>query len=141
MGSGIAQAAAQAGFYTLLYELNPLVLEQAINVIEKNLQSLTEKGKITTKEKQQISQRIQFTGDIQTCLADVFIEAIVEKTEIKISIPLMLKFMLLGLQYIIGFSTSSAYLSVSKTSLVLLKSTSIIEVEPNITSGCEMVTE
>lgn len=27
MGSGIAQAAAQSGFYTLVYELNPAVLE------------------------------------------------------------------------------------------------------------------
>lgn len=86
MGRGIAQAAAQAGFYTLLYELNPVVLEQAIIGIDKNLQSLTEKGKITSEEKHQVFQRIVFTGDIQTCLADVFIEAIVEKTEIKIAL-------------------------------------------------------
>jgi 3-hydroxybutyryl-CoA dehydrogenase len=40
MGSGIAQAAAQAGFYTLLYELNEEVLEKAKSGIDKNLQSL-----------------------------------------------------------------------------------------------------
>lgn len=79
MGSGITQAAAQSGFYTLLYELNPAVLEKAKAGIEKNLQSLVDKVKITVEQKEKILQRIQFTDDIQTCLADVFIEAIIEK--------------------------------------------------------------
>ncbi len=86
MGSGIAQAAAQAGFYTLLYELNADVLEKAKSGIEKNLQSLVEKGKMTAGEKEKVLQRIQFTDDLQTCLADVFIEAIIEKPAIKIAL-------------------------------------------------------
>lgn len=86
MGSGIAQAAAQAGFYTLLYELNTTVLEKAKWSIEKNLQSLVAKNKITAVEKEQILQRINFTNDLQSCLADVFIEAIVEKLPIKIAL-------------------------------------------------------
>jgi 3-hydroxybutyryl-CoA dehydrogenase len=86
MGAGIAQAAAQAGIFTLLYELNPFVLANAKTGIEKNLQALAEKGKITAEEKEAILQRIQFTNDIQTCLADVFIEAIVEKPELKIAL-------------------------------------------------------
>ena len=84
MGSGIAQAAAQSGFYTLVYELNPAVLETSKKNIEKNLQSLVEKGKITVEKKEK--QLIHFTDDIQTCLADVFIEAIIEKPEIKIAL-------------------------------------------------------
>lgn len=83
MGSGIAQAAAQAGFYTLLYELNASVLSNAQRSIETNTSALLAKGKITAEEKELILQRIHFTSDIQTCLADVFIEAIIEKTEIK----------------------------------------------------------
>lgn len=83
MGAGIAQAAAQAGFYTLLYELNPAVSDTAKTGIGKNLQSLVEKGKIDAAEKAAILQRIEFTHDIQNCLADVFIEAIVEKPEAK----------------------------------------------------------
>lgn len=86
MGSGIAQAAAQAGFYTILYELNPDVLDKAKAGIEKNLQSLAVKGKMTLEETEKIMQRIGFTGDIQTCLADVFIEAVIEKPEIKIAL-------------------------------------------------------
>jgi 3-hydroxybutyryl-CoA dehydrogenase len=83
MGSGIAQVAAQAGFYTLLYELNPTVLDNAKTAIQKGLQKLVEKNKITAPEKEKIAQRIHFTNDIQSCLADVFIEAIVEKPGIK----------------------------------------------------------
>ncbi len=86
MGSGIALAAAQAGFYTLLYEVNPAVLEKANSGIEKNLQSLVEKGKMDSGEKEKVLQRIQFTDDLQTCLADVFIEAVVEKPAVKISL-------------------------------------------------------
>jgi 3-hydroxybutyryl-CoA dehydrogenase len=86
MGSGIAQVAAQSGFNTILYELNPVVLETARGIISKNLQSLVEKGKLSPEMKNAILQRIQFTNDIQTCIADVFIEAIVEKPEIKIDL-------------------------------------------------------
>src|SRR5437762_3010448 len=86
MGSGIAQAAAQSGSYALLYELNKETLEKAKNIIDKNLQTITDKGKITKEEKEKIWQRIQFTNDIQICLADVFIEAIIEKPEAKIAL-------------------------------------------------------
>jgi 3-hydroxybutyryl-CoA dehydrogenase len=86
MGSGIALASAQSGFHTLLYELNPSVLEKAKAGMEKNLQSLVAKGKITDGEKEKILQRIQFTDDIQTCLADVFIEAVIEKADVKIAL-------------------------------------------------------
>lgn len=86
MGSGIAQAAAQAGFATILYELNPVVLEKARTGIERSLVSLTEKGKITTDQKAQIFGRIRFTDDLQVCLADVFIEAIIEKPDAKIAL-------------------------------------------------------
>ncbi|HKB43811.1 MAG TPA: 3-hydroxyacyl-CoA dehydrogenase NAD-binding domain-containing protein [Chitinophagaceae bacterium] len=86
MGYGIAQATAQSGFYTLLYELNAEATEKAKITINTNLQSLAIKGKITIIEKEQTLQRIQFTNNIQTCLADVFIEAIIEKAEAKIAL-------------------------------------------------------
>jgi 3-hydroxybutyryl-CoA dehydrogenase len=86
MGAGIAQAAAQAGFYTLLYEVNEVVLEKARVSIDSSLEFLEKKEKISAQEKMQIKQRLQFTRDIQHCLADVIIEAIVEKIEIKIGL-------------------------------------------------------
>lgn len=86
MGSGIAQATAQAGFYTLLYELNTDMLEKAQSGIENNLQTLVEKGKMNAGEKEKVLQRINFTSDLQTCIADIFIEAIIEKPAIKIAL-------------------------------------------------------
>jgi len=86
MGTGIAQVSARAGFHTVLYELDEPVLARAKLSIEKNLSSLVEKGKIAETEKQKTVQRIQFTGDLRVCVADVFIEAIIEKPEAKIAL-------------------------------------------------------
>ncbi|MET0394502.1 MAG: 3-hydroxyacyl-CoA dehydrogenase NAD-binding domain-containing protein [Chitinophagaceae bacterium] len=86
MGSGIAQATAQAGLPTILYELSPTVLEKAQTAIGSNLQKLVDKGKLTPAQKETILGGIRFTGDIQTCIADICIEAIIEKTDVKIAL-------------------------------------------------------
>ncbi len=86
MGSGIAQVAAQSGFYTLLFDINNEVLEKAKQSIQKNLQHLVDKQKITVVEKDNIYSRIKFITDTNDCIADVFIEAIVEKVEAKVAI-------------------------------------------------------
>ena len=86
MGSGIAQIAAQHGFYTLLYDINEQVLEKAKDTILKNLQQGVEKQKLTEAEKENTFNRIRFINDTNDCLADLVIEAIIEKTEAKISI-------------------------------------------------------
>ena len=86
MGSGIAQAAAASGFYTILYELNDAVLEKAKTSIEKNLQSLVEKRKITGNAKEETLNNLKFTNNLHDCLADVIIEAIIEKPEAKIAL-------------------------------------------------------
>jgi 3-hydroxybutyryl-CoA dehydrogenase len=86
MGSGIAQAAAASGFYTILYELNDAVLEKAKASIEKNLQSLVEKRKITGNAKEETLNNLRFTNNLHDCLGDVIIEAIIEKTEAKITL-------------------------------------------------------
>ncbi len=86
MGSGIAQTCAQNGFHTLLFDINTAVLEKAVMSIEKNLQYLVEKQKLDAAEKEKISARIRYSSDINHCIADVIIEAIVEKTEAKVAI-------------------------------------------------------
>ena len=86
MGSGIAQTAAQNGFYTLLFDINREVLEKAKTSIQKSLQYLLDKQKISAGEKENIYQRIQFITDTNDCLADIIIEAIVEKVEAKVAI-------------------------------------------------------
>jgi 3-hydroxybutyryl-CoA dehydrogenase len=86
MGSGIAQVAAQSGCYTLLFDINADVLERAKTAIQKNLQHLVDKEKITAADKENICSRIRFVNDTNDCLADVVIEAIVEKVEAKVAI-------------------------------------------------------
>ena len=86
MGSGIAQASASSGVYTILYELNDAVLQKAKTSIEKNLQALVEKNKITPAAKESTLNNLQFTNDLFHCLADVVVEAIIEKPEAKIAL-------------------------------------------------------
>jgi len=86
MGSGIAQSAAQHGIYTLLFDLNPQALEKAQNGIAQNLQQLVDRKKMPEAEKASILSRIQFVSAINDCLADVVIEAIVEKAAIKVAL-------------------------------------------------------
>jgi 3-hydroxybutyryl-CoA dehydrogenase len=83
MGSGIAQAMAQNGFHTILFDVNPSIIEQAKTGIEKNLNGLMEKNKISTGEKKSITGKLFFTSDIKECIADIIIEAIVEKESAK----------------------------------------------------------
>lgn len=86
MGSGIAQVAAQAGFATLLVDVQPVMLDKAKAGIQKNLQYLTDKQKITAEEATAIMGRIQFLNSVADCQADVVIEAIVEKMEAKLDL-------------------------------------------------------
>jgi 3-hydroxybutyryl-CoA dehydrogenase len=86
MGRGIASVTARAGFSTILYELNPVILQKAKEDTGKELQSLIEKGKLDAVQKEETLQRIQFTSDIQACIADVFIEAIIENMENKVAL-------------------------------------------------------
>lgn len=86
MGSGIAQAAASSGFYAILYELNDAVLEKAKVSIEKNLQSLVEKRKITGNSKEETLHKLRFTSNLRDCVGDVIIEAIIEKPAAKIAL-------------------------------------------------------
>lgn len=86
MGSGIAQIAAQSGFDTILFDVNEMVLDKAKESIKKNLQFLVDKQKISAEEKESTYQRISFIKDISNCIADVIIEAIIEKIDAKISL-------------------------------------------------------
>jgi len=86
MGSGIAQVAAQTGFSVLLFDINATVLDKGKASIQKNLQWLVDKQRITAEEKENIFQRIGFIGDINECIADLIIEAIIEQTEAKVAL-------------------------------------------------------
>lgn len=86
MGSGIAQVSAAAGFKTILYDIGPAAVEKARTKMEKDLEVLVAKQKISPEKKETIISNITFTSDISDCIADVVIEAVVEKIEIKTSL-------------------------------------------------------
>jgi 3-hydroxybutyryl-CoA dehydrogenase len=86
MGSGIAQVAAQAGFNTIQFDVNAAMIEKSKAGIEKSLQFLVDKQKISSEEKAAIFSRILFTSDIKNCVADVCIEAIIENKAAKIAL-------------------------------------------------------
>lgn len=83
MGSGITLAAAQYGFETILYDSNEKGIENAKITINKNLEYLLSKEKITASQKDVIYSRIFFTTCIADCKADLIIEAIIEDLDIK----------------------------------------------------------
>jgi 3-hydroxybutyryl-CoA dehydrogenase len=86
MGRGIALTAALAGFNTRLFDLQPAALEKAKGQLQKELNRSIEKGKLTEALAAQALARIAFTDEIDQCLAEIFIEAIVEQPEPKIAL-------------------------------------------------------
>jgi 3-hydroxybutyryl-CoA dehydrogenase len=86
MGSGIAQVSAMAGYDTILYDLDPGMVLKAKAAIEKNLATLIEKKKITEADNLATLERLTFTTDITACIADLIIEAIVERPDIKLDL-------------------------------------------------------
>ena len=83
MGSGIAQVAASNGFHTILYDVNTAMLARAKEGITQNLAKLVEKKRIEQSTMDSTIARLRFTSNNNECIADLVIEAIVEKLEIK----------------------------------------------------------
>lgn len=84
MGSGIAQAAAYAGYEVVLFDINAQALERGMKNIAGLFDGLVEKRKLTREEADKRYGAIKGTGsyaDFEGC--DFVIEAIVEKMKIK----------------------------------------------------------
>jgi 3-hydroxybutyryl-CoA dehydrogenase len=106
MGQGIAQICAQAGYQTILFDINGTVLEKARQTTESNLQKAIERGKLSEAEKQETIARLLFTGSMNDVHADLIIEAVVERLEVKHSIFQELA-MINGSETILASNTSS----------------------------------
>jgi 3-hydroxybutyryl-CoA dehydrogenase len=83
MGSGIAQVSAQAGYSTILFDVSDKAVENARLMIDKNLQGAVERNKMTSEEKEKVVRNIRFTHSFDDLRADIIIEAIIEKLEVK----------------------------------------------------------
>src|ERR1700745_2766440 len=83
MGSGIAQVAAMGGYTTLLYDVDAAMVQKGRSSIEKGLQILVDKNKLSPDEHNAVLSRLQYSSDIADCVADLIIEAVVERPEVK----------------------------------------------------------
>ena len=83
MGQGIAQICAMAGYNTLLFDINEKAVEKAEAIILKNLDKGIDRGKVTEAQKEAALSRLAFTTDFDALKADVVIEAIVERLDVK----------------------------------------------------------
>lgn len=110
MGSGIAQVAAAAGFTTSLFDVSEAAVQKAAGKIAGDLDKLVQKGKLTAERKSDIRGKLSFLSDIQQCKADVVIEAIVEKPEVKVSLFRQLA-AINSIQTIFASNTSSLSIS------------------------------
>lgn len=84
MGAGIAQVAAQAGWLVTLRDLDDAATARGLEGIRKSLEKFASKGVITADEAAAALERITLTTDLEAAAeADVVIEAVFEKLEIK----------------------------------------------------------
>lgn len=84
MGSGIAQVLAQKGHLVYLYDIKEDLVEHGLNTIKKNMERLSEKGKITSEEKEAVLGRLVGTAVLRVDQElELVIEAIIEKMAVK----------------------------------------------------------
>lgn len=87
MGSGIAQVCAQAGYQVYLNDLKPEFVDRGLSNINKNLSRQVEKGRMSEEAKQEITEKITFSTDLNDASqVDLVIEAAVENMGIKAKI-------------------------------------------------------
>lgn len=84
MGSGIAQTAADAGFYVRMCDVNPEAAEAGLKRLKKQLARDAEKGKRTETEVKSVISRISISQTLEEAEhADIVIEAIAENMAAK----------------------------------------------------------
>ena len=84
MGSGIAQAAAVAGFPTVARDVEEGFLARGERSIQQSLDKLVEKAKLGAADRDAALTRLTFTVDLQDLAGcDLIVEAVTESLELK----------------------------------------------------------
>src|SRR5712692_9768014 len=84
MGSGIAQVSAQAGYETIVREVEQRFLDKGLAGIDKSLGKFVEKGKLQAADKDACMARLKATTSLQDLAdCDIVIEAIIENAQVK----------------------------------------------------------
>lgn len=88
MGKGISFEAAKAGMTTMLHDVSDASLKEAADYIEFYAGKSVDKEILSESEAQALRSRIHYTSSLQEAVkhADIIIEAVLERMDLKISI-------------------------------------------------------
>ena len=83
MGQGIAQVCAQAGLDTVLFDIDVAAAEQAHRATQETWTTLGQKGRLTPQARADAEQHLTITTNFNDLVADVLLEAVVERLDVK----------------------------------------------------------
>ncbi len=85
MGSGIAQACAQAGFSVRVRDVDDAMLERGRGLVRQTLEGGIQRKKLTPAKRDEILARIAWTREVDAAVADarLVIEAVFEEESVK----------------------------------------------------------
>ena len=86
MGSGIAQVCAMAGHQLVMFDVNGDALSKALKNIESNLDKGIARGKVSEEQKVATLKNITTSPNLEEVKADLIIEAVVERLDVKIDL-------------------------------------------------------
>ncbi|MEM7604313.1 MAG: 3-hydroxyacyl-CoA dehydrogenase family protein [Myxococcota bacterium] len=109
MGHGIAQIGAAASIDVRLFDLNEDALQRGMAGIQKSLDRLKKKERIDDAGAEALVGRIRTTVDLEDAVsgADLVVEAVPERLELKLSIFETLGKLTAGTKALLGTNTSS----------------------------------
>ncbi len=84
MGAGIAQVLAASGYQVYLYDVDQRNTQKGIEGIDKRLKKQVRKGSLSDKQYEEIMESLHLANEITAAQkADLIVEAVVEKMEVK----------------------------------------------------------
>ena len=88
MGNGIAHVFAQSGYHVNLVDVNQDALDRALATIEKNLDRLIKKERISEEDKSSTLSNLKTSTDMNSAIsnADLAVEAATENVDLKLKI-------------------------------------------------------
>ena len=108
MGHGIAQVAAASGYHVVIRDMSEELVVRGLRAVEANLARGVERGKVTQEERERTLRNIRATTDLaETAGADLFVEAVPERLDLKRETLRAVEDMAGGRPFVFATNTSS----------------------------------